>query len=95
MTTILALETSCDETAVAVVRDRQVLSSVVSSQIEIHQPYGGIVPEVASRQHVVTIGAEITAALDQAQVDLGADRWGCRHLCAGFGGGTDGGLNGW
>jgi N6-L-threonylcarbamoyladenine synthase len=68
MTTILALETSCDETAVAVVRDRQILSSVVSSQIEIHQPYGGIVPEVASRQHVVTIGAEITVALNQAQV---------------------------
>lgn len=69
MATILALETSCDETAVAVVRDRQVLSSVVSSQIEIHQPYGGIVPEVASRQHVVTIGAEIEAALAQAGVD--------------------------
>jgi N6-L-threonylcarbamoyladenine synthase len=78
MTTILALETSCDETAVAVVRDRQVLSSVVSSQIEIHQPYGGIVPEVASRQHVVTIGAEITVALDQAQVDLGRRSMGLR-----------------
>lgn len=66
MATILALETSCDETAVAVVRDRVILSSVVSSQIEIHQRYGGIVPEVASRQHVVTLGAELEAALDQA-----------------------------
>ncbi|TVP61349.1 MAG: tRNA (adenosine(37)-N6)-threonylcarbamoyltransferase complex transferase subunit TsaD [Leptolyngbya sp. LCM1.Bin17] len=66
MATILALETSCDETAVAVVRDRAILSSVVSSQIDIHQPYGGIVPEVASRQHVVTLGAELEAALTQA-----------------------------
>jgi N6-L-threonylcarbamoyladenine synthase len=68
MATILALETSCDETAVAVVRDRTLLSSVVSSQIDIHQRYGGIVPEVASRQHVLTIGAELDAALDQAQL---------------------------
>jgi N6-L-threonylcarbamoyladenine synthase len=71
MATILALETSCDETAVAVVRDRHILSSVVSSQIDIHQRYGGIVPEVASRQHVVTLGAELEAALEQA--DLGWD----------------------
>jgi N6-L-threonylcarbamoyladenine synthase len=68
MATILALETSCDETAVAVVRDRTVLSSVVSSQIDIHQRYGGIVPEVASRQHVITIGAELEAALEQANM---------------------------
>jgi N6-L-threonylcarbamoyladenine synthase len=68
MATILALETSCDETAVAVVRDRTVLSSVVSSQIDIHQRYGGIVPEVASRQHVITIGAELDAALEQANM---------------------------
>ena len=68
MATILALETSCDETAVAVVRDRTILSSVVSSQIDIHRRYGGIVPEVASRQHVVTIGAELEAALEQAQL---------------------------
>ncbi len=66
MATILALETSCDETAVAVVRDRAILSSVVSSQIDIHQRYGGIVPEGASRQHVVTLGAELEAALTQA-----------------------------
>ncbi|NJL48560.1 MAG: tRNA (adenosine(37)-N6)-threonylcarbamoyltransferase complex transferase subunit TsaD [Leptolyngbyaceae cyanobacterium SM2_5_2] len=66
MTTILALETSCDETAVAIVTDRQIRSSVVSSQIDIHQRYGGIVPEVASRQHVITIGAELEAALGQA-----------------------------
>ncbi|MGF1570601.1 MAG: tRNA (adenosine(37)-N6)-threonylcarbamoyltransferase complex transferase subunit TsaD [Nodosilinea sp.] len=81
MATILALETSCDETAVALVRDRQVLSSVVSSQIEIHQPYGGIVPEVASRQHVVTLGAEIEAALTQAELGW-ADIDGVAATCA-------------
>ncbi len=72
MTTILALETSCDETAVAVVRDRTILSSVVASQIPIHQPYGGIVPEVASRHHVVTLGEGIDAAMTQAELGWGA-----------------------
>jgi N6-L-threonylcarbamoyladenine synthase len=69
MATILALETSCDETAVAVVRDRTVLSSVVASQIETHKRYGGIVPEVASREHVVTMGDAIAAALEQSHLD--------------------------
>ncbi|MFM7471567.1 MAG: tRNA (adenosine(37)-N6)-threonylcarbamoyltransferase complex transferase subunit TsaD [Nodosilinea sp.] len=68
MTTILAIETSCDETAVAIVRDRQILSSLVSSQIEIHQPYGGVVPEVASRHHVVTLAAELETVLPAAGV---------------------------
>lgn len=68
MSTILALETSCDETAVAVVNNRLVLSSVVASQIEIHRRYGGIVPEVASREHVVTIGDAIAAALQQSNL---------------------------
>ena len=66
MATILALETSCDETAVAVVRDRTILSTVVASQIDIHQPYGGIVPEVASRHHVATLGESLGVALEQA-----------------------------
>jgi N6-L-threonylcarbamoyladenine synthase len=68
MATVLALETSCDETAAAVVRDRTLLSSIVASQIEAHRPYGGIVPEVASRHHVVTLGDSISAALSQAGV---------------------------
>ena len=68
MTITLAIETSCDETAVALVRDRQVMSSVVSSQIDIHRPYGGVVPEVASRQHVETVNWAIAQALDQAGV---------------------------
>jgi N6-L-threonylcarbamoyladenine synthase len=66
MATILALETSCDETAVALVRDRQVLSSVVASQIELHQPFGGVVPELASRQHLVSLGEVLQAAFVQA-----------------------------
>lgn len=66
MATILAIETSCDETAAAVVRDRTVLSTIVASQIAIHQPYGGIVPEVASRHHVGTLGESVGAALEQA-----------------------------
>ncbi|MBU6228409.1 MAG: tRNA (adenosine(37)-N6)-threonylcarbamoyltransferase complex transferase subunit TsaD [Cyanobacteria bacterium REEB459] len=81
MTTILAVETSCDETAVAVVRDRQILSSLVSSQIDIHQPYGGVVPEVASRQHVVTLAAALDQVLPAAAVDW-ADIDGVAATCA-------------
>ena len=50
---ILAIETSCDETAAAVIRDgRQILSSVIYSQIDLHTEYGGVVPEIASRKHI-------------------------------------------
>ena len=53
MTTLLAIETSCDETAAAIVEDgRYVHSNIVASQVEIHQKYGGVVPELASRQHL-------------------------------------------
>ncbi|MGB3496008.1 MAG: tRNA (adenosine(37)-N6)-threonylcarbamoyltransferase complex transferase subunit TsaD [Elainellaceae cyanobacterium] len=69
MAKILAIETSCDETAVAIVDNRQVLSNVVSSQIDIHKVYGGIVPEVASRQHVETVNWAIAQALEEARVD--------------------------
>jgi N6-L-threonylcarbamoyladenine synthase len=68
MSTVLALETSCDETAAAVVRDRTVLSNIVASQIDIHRRYGGVVPEVASRAHVENLGAVTVAALEQAGV---------------------------
>lgn len=71
MSTILAIETSCDETAVAIVRDRQVLSNVVASQIQVHRPYGGVVPEVASRQHVETVNWAIEQALQQAMAEAG------------------------
>jgi N6-L-threonylcarbamoyladenine synthase len=63
------LETSCDETSAAVVRDgRQILSNVVASQVDIHHAYGGVVPEVASRQHVLAIVPTIERALEQADV---------------------------
>lgn len=68
MSTILAIETSCDETSVAIVRDRQVLSNIVSSQIAVHQPYGGVVPEVASRQHVEGVNWAIAQAVEQANL---------------------------
>jgi len=71
MTTILAIETSCDETAAAVVRDgRQILSNVVASQIELHRAYGGVVPELASRQHITAIDAVVDRALAGAGLTL-------------------------
>ena len=64
---ILAIESSCDETAVAVVRDgRQVLSDCISSQVEIHRIYGGVVPEIASRKHVEAIYPLADRALAEA-----------------------------
>ncbi|WP_100899855.1 tRNA (adenosine(37)-N6)-threonylcarbamoyltransferase complex transferase subunit TsaD [Nostoc flagelliforme] len=69
MATVLAIETSCDETAVAIVNNRKVCSSIVASQIPVHQQYGGVVPEVASREHLETINVAIAQALEQAQLD--------------------------
>lgn len=65
---ILALETSCDETAAAVTKGREVLSSVVNSQIEIHKQFGGVVPEIASRNHVLSVDPVVGAALSQAGI---------------------------
>lgn len=68
---ILAIETSCDETAAAVVRDgRTVLSSAIHSQIPLHEQYGGVVPEIASRSHAERIGAVVARALQDAGVTL-------------------------
>lgn len=72
MATILAIETSCDETAVAIVNDRTILSSIVSSQIATHKPYGGVVPEVASRQHVELLNLAIAQAMNSAQLTWSA-----------------------
>ena len=70
---ILGIESSCDETAAAVVKDGgHILSSVVASQVVIHRPYGGVVPELASRQHVRVIMPVIEEALQQAGLDLTA-----------------------
>ena len=68
---ILGVETSCDDTAVAVLRDgRTVLANVVSSQDEIHGPYGGVVPELASRQHIQNILPAVDSALHKAGVTV-------------------------
>ncbi|TFI51459.1 tRNA (adenosine(37)-N6)-threonylcarbamoyltransferase complex transferase subunit TsaD [Mastigocladus laminosus UU774] len=69
MASVLAIETSCDETAVAIVNNRQVISNIVTSQIPVHSQYGGVVPEVASRQHLEIINVAIAQALEQAQLD--------------------------
>ncbi len=69
--TILAIETSCDETSAAVVKDgREVLSNIISSQIDIHKIYGGVVPEIASRKHIEAINIVIENALKEASVEL-------------------------
>jgi N6-L-threonylcarbamoyladenine synthase len=69
---VLGIETSCDETAAAIVEDgRRVLSDVVASQILVHAPYGGVVPEVASRQHVATIVPVIQRTVADAGIALG------------------------
>ncbi|MBJ7382816.1 MAG: tRNA (adenosine(37)-N6)-threonylcarbamoyltransferase complex transferase subunit TsaD [Acidimicrobiia bacterium] len=72
MTTILGIETSCDETAAAVVVDGlDIRSNVISTQVELHARFGGVVPEVASRAHLESINAVITRALDEAGTSLG------------------------
>ncbi|MCI8345596.1 MAG: tRNA (adenosine(37)-N6)-threonylcarbamoyltransferase complex transferase subunit TsaD [Clostridia bacterium] len=68
---ILGIESSCDETAAAVVKNgREVLSNVISSQIEIHEKFGGVVPEIASRNHVEAISNVVKKALKDANVKL-------------------------
>ena len=70
-TRILGIESSCDETAAAIVADgREILSSVVASQIDVHRKYGGVVPELASREHLRQIVPVVREALSQASVKL-------------------------
>lgn len=67
---ILAIESSCDETSAAVVKDgRIVLSNVISSQIDIHKKFGGVVPEVASRNHILNISSVVKEAMETANVN--------------------------
>ena len=69
--TILAIETSCDETSVAVVKNgKEVLSNIVSSQIETHKQFGGVVPEIASRQHIEVVMQIVEEALEEAKTTL-------------------------
>jgi N6-L-threonylcarbamoyladenine synthase len=81
MTRILGIESSCDETAAAVVADgREILSSVVASQIDIHRKYGGVVPELASREHLRQIVPVVREALAQAGMQLAdVDAIGVTH----------------
>ncbi|WP_324717296.1 tRNA (adenosine(37)-N6)-threonylcarbamoyltransferase complex transferase subunit TsaD [Carboxydochorda subterranea] len=66
---LLGIDTSCDDTAAAVVKDgREILSSAVASQVEVHRPFGGVVPEIASRRHLVAILPVIRRALDEAGI---------------------------
>ncbi|MDR0696503.1 MAG: tRNA (adenosine(37)-N6)-threonylcarbamoyltransferase complex transferase subunit TsaD [Christensenellaceae bacterium] len=67
---ILAIESSCDETAVAITRGRTVLTDVIVSQIDIHKKYGGVVPEIASRNHSIKIDHAIESALNNANIKL-------------------------
>jgi N6-L-threonylcarbamoyladenine synthase len=70
--TVLGIESSCDDSAAAVLRDGRLLASVVSSQDAVHGPYGGVVPELASRHHVRTMLPVIEAALARAGLDVDA-----------------------
>lgn len=67
---ILAIESSCDETAVAITRGRKALSSQISSQIDIHARFGGVVPEIASRNHILQIDNILEKALEEAALQL-------------------------
>jgi N6-L-threonylcarbamoyladenine synthase len=68
---ILGIETSCDETSAAILRNgRELLSHVISSQITTHQKYGGVVPEIASREHILHIRSVVEQALQEAGTDF-------------------------
>ncbi len=91
MSLLLGIETSCDETAAAVVEDgRRVLSSVVSSQVDLHARYGGVVPELAGRAHVEAILPVVEEALERA--GLGAAEPGVEAVAATVGPGLIGSL---
>ncbi|MEO5721779.1 MAG: tRNA (adenosine(37)-N6)-threonylcarbamoyltransferase complex transferase subunit TsaD [Chthoniobacterales bacterium] len=70
MRTILALETSCDETAVAILRGSELLASQIASQTAVHEPYGGVVPEVASRNHLVQAPRLLESVVRTADISL-------------------------
>ncbi len=67
---VLAIETSCDETSVAVVRGREILANEIASQIPIHRLFGGVVPEIASRKHLEAVDGVVNAALETAGIGL-------------------------
>ena len=68
---ILAIESSCDETSVAILKnDKELLANVISTQISVHQKYGGVMPEIASRLHIENIGVVLKEALDEAKITM-------------------------
>ena len=67
----LGIESSCDETSASIVKNgREVLSNVINSQIEIHKQFGGVVPEIASRNHIEAISSVVQEAIDQAKMKM-------------------------
>ena len=70
MALILAIESSCDETSVAITKDGQLLSNVINTQIEVHQKYGGVMPEIASRLHCENIALVLKEAVEKANIKL-------------------------
>ena len=70
MTRILAIESSCDETAVAITEDGKLLSSIVATQISVHEKYGGVMPEIASRLHSENITVCLQSALEEAKLTM-------------------------
>ena len=86
---VLAIESSCDETSVAIIKNgREVLSNVIATQIEIHKRFGGVVPEVASRNHVLCIDNVLTEALQKAGLELSQ----LDAICVTYGAGLVGAL---
>lgn len=88
-TIVLAIETSCDETSAAIVKNgREILSNIVSTQIDIHKKFGGVVPEVASRNHVLNINPVIEEAMGEANISFSD----IDVVCATYGAGLVGAL---
>ena len=69
---ILGIESSCDECSAAIVEDGRILSHIIASQIPVHARYGGVVPELASRAHIMDIVDVFKRAFSEAGVDMGA-----------------------
>ena len=69
-TLILAIESSCDETSCAILKNNKLVANIVSTQIEVHQKYGGVMPEIASRLHLENILCVIDEALSKASIKL-------------------------
>lgn len=72
MITILAIETSCDETSVAIIQNQKVLSNIIASQINLHRKFGGVVPELAARAHSENIDYVLSLAIKEAKINLEA-----------------------